>query len=139
MRLVLDTNIVIAALLWKGAPHHLFGSVTEGRARCFSSERLIDELARSLQHPKFARRLRDQHLSPQAVVERYRRLAKLVVPADISPTVLADPDDDHVLACALAAQADLIVSGDPDLLNLKAYQGISIVSAVEAMKRIAQG
>jgi predicted nucleic acid-binding protein len=52
--------------------------------------------------------------------------------------VLADPDDDRVLAWALAAQADLIVSGDSDLLNLQAYQGIPIVGAAEALKRIAQ-
>jgi len=50
----------------------------------------------------------------------------------------ADPDDDHVLACAVAAQADLIVSGDPDLLNLKSYQHIPIVSPVEALKRLPQ-
>jgi putative PIN family toxin of toxin-antitoxin system len=117
VRLVLDTNIIIAALLWKGAPHQLFSFVAEGRARCFSSAGLIGELARSLQYPKFAQRLSEQHLTPEALVERYTRLTKLVAPADISPTVLADPDDDHVLACALAAQADLIVSGDPDLLN----------------------
>jgi len=43
-----------------------------------------------------------------------------------------------VLACAVAAQADLIVSGDPDLLNLKSYQHIPIVSPVEALKRLPQ-
>ena len=46
------------------------------------------------------------------------------------------PDDDHVLACALAAQADLIVSGDSDLLNLKRYQGIEIVTAAAALARV---
>ena len=79
MRLVLDTNIVIAALLWKGAPHELLSLITEGRARCFSSAELIGELARALQYPKFAQRLSKEHLDPQALVERYTRLAKLAV------------------------------------------------------------
>ncbi len=49
-----------------------------------------------------------------------------------------DPDDDHVLACALAAQADLIVSGDRDLLTLREYQGMPILSTADAMARIAE-
>ncbi len=48
----------------------------------------------------------------------------------------ADPDDDHVLACALVAKADLIVSGDRHLLQLQRYQGIPIVTAGEAVRRI---
>ena len=91
MRLVLDTNIVIAALLWKGAPHQMLSFIAEGRARCFSSAGLIGELARSLQYPKFAQRLSEQHLSLQALVERYARLANLVVPADINPNRACGP------------------------------------------------
>ena len=138
MRLVLDTNIVITALLWTGAPHQLLSLITEGRASCFSSAELIGELARALQYPKFAQRISERRLTPEALVERYARLARLVVPAEISPTVLADPDDDHVLACALAAQADLIVSGDPDLLDLKSFHRIPVIVAAEALKRISQ-
>ena len=61
---------------------------------------------------------------------------ELVNAASIAPTVLNDPDDDLVLAAALAAQADLIVSGDDDLLTLGSYQGISIVSAAECLRRL---
>ena len=48
----------------------------------------------------------------------------------------ADPDDDHVLACAIAAQADLIVSGDSHLLDLKSYQGIFILDSAQTLQRI---
>jgi len=68
----------------------------------------------------------------------YAELATVVTPASILPTILADPDDDYVLACALAAQADLIVSGDAHLLNLKTYHRIRIVSATEALALIAK-
>lgn len=138
MRLVLDTNIVIAALLWKGAPHQLFGLITEGRASCFSSAELLSELERALQYPKFAQQFKTHSVTPQVILERYTRLARLVVSAEISSTVLADPDDDQVLACALAAQADLVVSGDADLLDLKTYQGIPIISAAQALVRISE-
>jgi hypothetical protein len=72
------------------------------------------------------------------LIEGYGELAQLVRPASIAPVVLADPEDDHVLACAVAAQADLIVSGDSHLLNLKTYQGIPIVNALEALTRLPE-
>lgn len=66
----------------------------------------------------------------------YVELATPVTPAPIQPVILRDPDDDHVLACALAAQADLIVSGDAHLLDLKQFQGMRIVTAAQAAKII---
>ena len=57
-------------------------------------------------------------------------------PASIAATVIKDPSDDAVLACALAAEADIIVSRDPHLLNLKTYHGMPIVEAAEAMRLI---
>jgi predicted nucleic acid-binding protein len=50
--------------------------------------------------------------------------------------VSRDPDDDAVLACAVSARADLIVSGDKDLRVLGSYRGILILSAAEALARI---
>ena len=64
---------------------------------------------------------------------------QLVVPAQINPTIARDPADDAVLACALAAQADYIVSGDAYLLDLKQYREMPIIRAAEAVQRIQQG
>ncbi len=69
------------------------------------------------------------------VLEDYASIVEFVEPAEISPTSI-DPDDDPVLACALAAAADLIVSGDAHLLNLKQFHGIQIVRPREASARI---
>ena len=138
MRVVLDTNVVIAGMLWHGAPRKLLEAATQGEIRLGTSATLIDELAKVLRYPKLAKRLSAQGLSAGAIVARYALLSDPFVPASIRPTVSADPDDDHVLACALAARAHLVVSGDSDLLNLKTYQGISIVAAAEALQRLAQ-
>lgn len=66
----------------------------------------------------------------------YAALVVIVAPAVIAPTVTRDPADDQVLAAALAAQVDLIVSGDAHLLDLKTFQGIKIVAAAAAVARI---
>ncbi len=75
-------------------------------------------------------------LSIDELVERYAALAAVVHPASVPPTVRDDPDDDQVLACAIAAQAEIIVSGDRHLLDLKEYRSMRIVRVAEAVSRI---
>lgn len=137
MRLVLDTNAVVSGLLWDRASSQLIDAALKGHAELFTSQALLLELEDVLPRQKLARRVAVSGLSVAQLVERYALLARSVPPASIG-RVSADPDDDHVLACALAAQADLIVSGDPDLLNLKSYQRIPIVSPAEALTRLAR-
>ncbi len=69
-------------------------------------------------------------------MRQYLNVVQIVTPATVASVVLADPDDDHVLACALAAKADIIVSGDRHLLQLQHYQEIPIVNVAEALRRI---
>lgn len=139
MRLVLDTNTVVSGLLWKGTEH---GLLAEASARTdvalYTSPKLLAELADVLSRNKLSRAVAASGLSPEHLMSRYVDAVRVVSPADIPGVVLADPDDDHVLACALAAQADLIVSGDPHLLNLKSFQGIPIVGTAEALERITR-
>jgi uncharacterized protein len=66
----------------------------------------------------------------------YSALCELVSPAPLAQPMCRDPDDDAVLACAMAAQADLIVSGDQDLLVLQTFEGTPIVTAAQALERL---
>lgn len=100
-----------------------------------TSTTLLAELAKILRRAKFAAAIAQQGILIERLQERYATLCDVIVPASIMPTVLADPDDDHVLACALAARADAIISGDRHLLNLKHYQRIPILSPAAAVHR----
>ena len=75
-------------------------------------------------------------LTVAQLVRNFRRLATVVAARQMAQQVSRDAKDDEVLACALAAHADLIVSGDDDLLSLKDFQGIPIVTVAEAIRRI---
>jgi putative PIN family toxin of toxin-antitoxin system len=138
VRAVADTNTVVSGLLWHGVPRKFLDTVRAGAISLYTSDALLAELVEVLPRKKLAKRVAASGMSAEELARRYALLAQRVTAAEIEPVVLADPDDDRVLACALGAQADLIVSGDPHLRNLKAYQGIPIVTAAEALTRIAQ-
>lgn len=137
MKLVVDTNTIISGTLWPGPPARLIAAALGGRAQMFLSLPMLLELQETLQHPKFASRLAGRGETPQTLAARFRAACRESVPARITPPAeLRDPDDVHVLACAVAAGADAIVTGDKDLLALGTYAGIPIIRAVEAIKRL---
>jgi len=139
VRLLLDTNTIVSGLLWKSPPHAVLMAARERNdISLYSSPRLLAELANVLARKKLSTAVVASTRSPEVLLQRYLQVARVVVPAVIAPVIRTDPDDDHVLACALAAKADLIVSGDSHLLNLKTYQGIPVVNAAEALTRLPQ-
>ncbi len=98
---------------------------------------MLAELLDVLSREKFAKRLNAAGASPQGVVAEVRRLAYMVSPLTVPRVVEQDADDGHVIACALAGQVDMIVSGDKHLLNFGSqYQGIPIVTAAQAVRRM---
>ena len=137
MRLVLDTNTALSGLLWSGTPGRLIDAVEAECIELISSETLLAELQGVLSREKFARQLAKRGLTVDEVFDGYAALVLIVAPAVIAPTILVDPADDQVLAAALAARVDLIVSGDAHLLDLKRFQNIEIITAATAVERIS--
>jgi len=139
MRIVLDTNTPISGVISpNGAPRRLLNAASAQTFELCSSPVLMAELLDVLSREKFATRLAPAGLAPIDIVRELRRLACMSAPINAPRVIANDPDDDHVLACAVAAQADLIVSGDKHLHSLGGqYQGIRIVSAAEAVQIIS--
>ena len=136
-RLVLDTNVVVAGLLWSGPPRRLLEAAIAGEVELFSSAVLLDELAHTLGYSKFAARIEAFGTSIAALVAQYTALVSLVAPASVPRVVAKDADDDHVIAAAVAARAELIVTGDRrHLLPIGSHQGIAIVTAREVVDRL---
>ena len=127
---VLDTNVVIAALLWNGPPSSLLTRATERQDLILvTSPPLLAELADILALPKFRNRLADGAPSVEELVVAYRDATVLVTPRDVPRVVPDDVDDDHVIAAAVAARAQCIVTGDrTHLLPLGAHGDIAIIS-----------
>ena len=136
MRVVADTNTIVSGLLWQGNPRRVLDAARAGTLLMYTNAALLAELEEVLQRPKFAQRLALAGVTSHTLVFGYAALARLVEPAEIAPAIIADPDDDAVLACAVAARAEIIASGDSHLLDLKEYKGIPIVTAAQLLTRI---
>ena len=109
------------------------------RAKCaaqhLTSPVLLAELEDVLSREKFAERIDRVGSFVAQILAGYRSLVTVVRPTAMEP-IVRDPDNDHVLACATTAQAQLIVTRDKDLLDLREYQGIPILASADALQRL---
>lgn len=136
MRIVADTNIVVSGLLWSGPPRQVLAAAFRGETEVACSNMLLIELDDAPHRPRFAPRPATLGLTAQEAILQFMSVAELVVPPVIDPVITQDPDDDAVLACAIAAEADVIVSGDSHLLGVGEYRGIPILTASAFLARL---
>jgi putative PIN family toxin of toxin-antitoxin system len=137
VRAVIDNNVLVSGLLWGDKPGRVLAAVAEGHVHIFLSEELLAELREVLRRSKFTARLALRELTPETALAKVQAIARLVPASPIpAPPALRDADDLAVLACAISVSVDVIITGDKDLLTLKSFQGIPIIDAAEALKRL---
>jgi putative PIN family toxin of toxin-antitoxin system len=137
MRLVLDTNVVLSALLWRGTPYQLLTNIRD-QAESISlacSAPLLAELADVLTPPPATVRLALIQRSAADVLADYTAVVEIVTPLPV-PRIAPDPDDDVVIGTALAAKADWVITGDKPLLSVTEYQGVRIVSVGQTVQMV---
>lgn len=125
---VLDTNVLVSALGWRGHERRLYERCRRGELRLAISGALLDELRRVLRYPKLG--FTEEEI--EVFVSDVLLHALLVAPSRKLEVISEDPDDDLVLECALEAGALWIFSGDQHLLSLSSYEGIKISNASSA-------
>jgi uncharacterized protein len=123
IKAVVDTNVFISGVFWKGPPFEVLKSWRRGDFRWAVSEPILEEYRRTLDQ-LIKKRLAVGAQSILAIIESH---AEIVEPVAFARQVCSDPDDDKFLEAAVAAHADFVVSGDFALLELKRYREIEIV------------
>ncbi len=131
MRVVLDTNVIVSGMLWGGKPRLLLMAMNNDLVRGFANEFIYAELTRVFSRPKFAAQLRRINRSPTELVLAYRAQVITVDTLALPKQICRDPDDDWILSCAGLCRADVLVTGDQDLLALKSFHGTWIKTADE--------
>lgn len=128
MRVVIDTNVWLSALLWGGQPNFILQLVEKKQIQAISSEEILNELMDIFQKPKLQKRLNQLNFSAEEVTIVAKRLMIFVTIKAIIIPELRDPKDQMILATAITGNADVVISGDKDLLVLHPFANISILS-----------
>ena len=132
MKVVFDTNVVASASFWRGAPFDCLAAWAQSRCEAVVSAALLAEYHETVEEL----RLDYPKLKCVEWVAALTEAAELVFPVERASGATADPDDEMILECALAAEADYIVSGDKrHLLPLRQFRGIPIVSPSDFLRR----
>jgi putative PIN family toxin of toxin-antitoxin system len=128
MRAVLDKNVIVSRYLSpKGSPTQILKQWRWNAFDLVVSEAILREYQETLLYKHIqAMHQRNAHVV-ERIVANFRKLSILVEPSEEVDVITSDPDDNKFLAYALTGCAEVIVSGDSDLLSLKQYQGIHIL------------
>ena len=132
LSVVLDTNVYVSAFTFpRGSLFPIWRHARAGTYRLLVSPAIVRELAYTL---------RGQFSWSEPKITRQLKLlvstSEIVAPALVPEGIARDPSDNHILGCAIAGGADLIVTGDRDLLHLKSYQGIGIVRPADFFRTL---
>ena len=125
LRVVVDTNILISALGWKGNERTLVEKALKKEFIVLLSPAIFEEFSEVAKRPKFGLTDDEIDLFIDALVSG----CEVVTPSEKLSIVRNDPDDDRILECAVEGKADYIITGDRHLLNLKEFKDIKIVQA----------
>jgi len=124
MRIVLDTNVLISGIFFSSLPEHIIQAWHSQKLQLFVSVEILDE------YFNVAERLTNRYagVEYEEILGLIVQNAELVQVPDLPEPVCEDLDDDKFLACALASNTNIIVSGDSDLLQVSGYCGIQVLT-----------
>jgi putative PIN family toxin of toxin-antitoxin system len=131
IRAVLDTNVIVSAILRPGVPSRVYRAAVTRQFASLTTETLVLELIDVMGRAKFSDVLAAAGYTIDSLAAEYRTLSEFVEPAAIPQDAVRDLDDVALLACAVGGKADYLISGDKDLLILSKYDEVSIVTPAQ--------
>ena len=133
IRAVIDTNVIVSAILFGGIPGKLISLWKSGHLKPLASKDIIDEYIKVLAYPKF--RLAEKEIN----YILYNEILPYFEVVTLKPglgIIQKDPSDDKFIHCAEAGKAGVIISGDQHLLNLKTYGKLKILTPLQFLEKL---
>ena len=134
MRIVLDTNVFISGVFFAGPPSQILTAWREGVVTLVISPEILAEYQRVAE----ALMKRFPNINVDAILALLPIHADVVLAKELPNPVSEDPDDDKFLACAVASQTGVVVSGDKHLLRVSGYRGIEVLKPRTFIERYLQ-
>jgi len=138
MRVVIDTNVLISALLWKKKLTPLYHLINQYKITLCFSKATLSELIKVACYPHITAKAKQEKIDLIKIIKRLASKSILSQPAKIPDLIKVDRFDNYFLACAQSCGASFIISGNKHLLKLKEFQGIPIITPKEFLKYFEQ-
>lgn len=135
MKIIVDVNVWISAILWDGVPDRVLQLAEDKKIKIFASQPLLMELEATLNRRKFQARLQALDLTVDNIINAAKDIINFCPTTTIDVPQLRDPKDLTILAAAMSAGVDAIVTGDLDLLVLTEFNGIFILNPQDFLNR----
>jgi putative PIN family toxin of toxin-antitoxin system len=132
-RVVLDTNVLNSALLFRGGLSKIVGLWQKGKIIPVISKETFSEFVTVLEYPKFSLTQEETDSIIKYEILPYFEIVEVVKGVK---GICRDPEDDKFISCAISGSADYIVRGDKDLFDLKQYKSIRIIKASDFLKMV---
>jgi len=133
MRIVLDTNVLVSGIFFGGNPRKVLEKWQEKSITLLTSVEILEEYEEVLERLQSRSKRKTKSIVSRTMSLLSRESTVIEPSSDVH--LSRDPDDDKFINCALSGSAIYIVSGDNDLLELKAVQGIEIITAKQFLDR----
>ena len=135
MKVVLDVNVWISGLLWGGIPGQILKLAKNQRITIFASANILADIEDTLERPKLQPRKQYLGYTTEYLMAIVQELIQPCADRPLEVSQLRDPDDAVILATALVAKAEVIVTGDLDLITLHNFENIPIITPKEFLSR----
>lgn len=134
LKIVADTNTIISGLLWKGNKFKLLQEAEKENIRLFTNKEILKEIEQVIDYDQLQKYIAESGLTKEQLLEKINSLCHIIFGEKLNIDVCRDPDDNKIIECAIHAKANFIISGDKDLLSLKEYKNIKIISTEDILK-----
>jgi hypothetical protein len=135
MIVVLDTNIWVSAIIWGGIPDEIISLQEQRKIEIASSRKLLSELENTFNKKKIQTKLEVLQLTTSSAFSLVYESVNIYSIEELIVPELRDPDDTIVLATVIDANAEVIITGDLDLLILQEYQNMQIMTATDFLEQ----
>lgn len=132
MRVVVDTNVVVSGIFWRGAPYRLLCRWVDGRIDLFATAEILEEYIDVID--RLAATCNRADLADRWKIYLFEHVK--LVQAVGNYTACRDPDDNKFVTCALSVDAEYLVSGDDDLLVLRTAGSVTIVAPADFLRLV---
>ncbi len=139
MKVVLDTNVLVAATFWKGEADDIIQLIQERKVLAFLSKEILGEYHKVIRSDEIIEKIEEKHLTVKLTAIKIVHLFEFVEPKRKINFIIDDPDDNKIIECAVEAQSDFIITYDRrHLLKHNKFEEIKIISPAEFLRIYSQ-